>query len=440
MTLKPRLAVSLAVALSLVAPGAGQAATRVAGSLTDGALPARAKGVALVHAVSPGSTKVLAGARVRRDGSYSLTVPPGIVAVIAEVVRRDRKVVSAITPSVRARSGRRTTMRVSLKRRRPVKPHRRARISAVADTASGAPPVAVKWFSGSGPWANLGPGLAEMVTTDLVDKGGKRCGMTVVEWNHRDLLQQEIDLQQKYKSLFDPSTLISKRWVEPKVFVQGKVTTTDDRISWDIQVVDAKTGAVLGGETKSVPADTVFDAEQQLADRLIDQLCPRRYEVTLDLRTTSTWPAVNSVGTVHSVVTAASDTTQAALGRWTGTGSLTYQDVSYTSGNPECTYVPEGSTTAPWTVQISGGGDGALTVKWVPNGDVRATAVVTCTVDGYTTSAGGQPGPTLQDPAPTSFTLPAGGGSQAIGGGIAIAGGGWSHSGTLTVKRIDASR
>lgn len=424
------LAAVAAAALLAVLPSPSPAATTISGRVSGGTLPSAATGVALVHAVAPATSRILDAGRVRRNATYTLTVAPGVVAVLTDVVRADRRVQSAITPFVRARRGRRTTLRVSLKRRRPVRPK-----ASAASLTTGVPVVGVKWFTGSGPWANLGPGLADIITTDVVDLGDRKCGLPVVEVNRRDALQQEIDLQQKYKDLFDPSTIVRKNWLSPTLLVQGKVTTTTDTIAWDIQVVDAKTGAVVGGDRASVPADRFFDATTAISERLVDQLCPRRYEVTLDVTTTSDWPANSAQGTLHSAVTTAS-TTQAP-GTSSGIGTLVYENVTYASHNPECTYVPEASNAAPWKVTVTGAQDGAITVTWAPEGDVYATGTVTCTAEnGYQTSAGQQPGPRFQDPTPPTFTLPATGGSQAIGGGLSVGGGGWTHAGTITVTRL----
>ncbi len=427
----------LAVMASL--PMGAAAATSVSGKLADGTLPPTSKGAAVVRAVSPGTTVISAGGRVRSGGRYSLTVDPGVLMVIADVVRTDRKARTAVTPVFRARKGKRKTVRVSLKRTRPVRPARKAAAAAgpIATRAADGPAVAVKWFSGSGPEAVLGRGLADMLATDFVSRGEEKCGLRVVEWNHRDLIQQELDLQEKYEEYFDPSTVVKKNWVEPTVFVQGSVTTTDAWISWNIQMVDAKTGKTIGGDSSRVPADgdAFFDAESTLTDRLLDQLCPRRYEVTVDLTTQSRWPAVSSSGTVHAVLTATGNGTPATS--WTGAGTMTYQGVSFTSGVPECTWAPENTPTVPWKVTLMPGDSGMLSVAWSLDGDLYATSIGTCTVDGHTATAPGQPGPRLQDPIPLTFTVPIAGGSQAISGGVDVGGSGWFHTGTLTVRRLD---
>lgn len=430
----------LALAVALAATPA-QAATAISGRLADGALPSKPTGRSVVRAVSPRTTLIASAERAGFDGRYRLTVDPGVFTVLANVVRRDRAERRAIAATVRVRKGRTVKVRVSLKRKRPVRPARRA--SAHATTALRAagdgngPIIAVKWFTGTGPWAVLGHGMADMLLTDLVEAGDRQCGARFVEWNHRDLLQAELDLQEKYKEYFDPSTVVRQRWLSPEIFVQGSVTTTNDTVAWSVQLVDAKTGKVLGGDTASVAGEQFFEAEQQVARRLLDQLCPRRYEATLDLATDSRWPALSASGTMRSVVTATGSGTPAAT--WTGTGSLQYTGVTWASGVEGCTYATEGSPISPWRIDIASQPNGTISVTWQPQGDTYVTGIATCTVGGVTTSVGNQPGPRLQDPTPLTFTLPATGGAQAIAGGLDVGGSGWFHRGSLTLRRLEGS-
>ena len=87
------------------------------------------------------------------------------------------------------------------------------------------------------------------------------------------------------------------------------------------------------------------------------------------------------------------------------------------------------------------GADGFLQVKWSA-GDGSADALVTtatvqCPGDpDRPPPVPGQPGPRLLAPTPTEFGLVNAGGQRFIGGGFEEGGDGWTHDGTITVKRV----
>mgnify|MGYP003548043866 CR=1 FL=1 len=104
------------------------------------------------------------------------------------------------------------------------------------------------------------------------------------------------------------------------------------------------------------------------------------------------------------------------------------------------------SNGATFDATVTVGADGFLQVTWSA-GDGSAdslvtTATVQCPADPPNPPpppVPGQPGPRLMLPAPTEFGLPSAGGARAIGGGFQSGSDGWTHSGTITVKRAVTS-
>lgn len=266
-----------AAGIAVCWPTPAAARTEVAGRVVDGPLPGATQGAIVVRAVEPSSSRIIAAARARRDGTYRLDVRPGVLMLVADVVRAKRVRVTAITVATRVRAGRRRSLRISLRRRKPVLPRRGRAAIAMAGAADVASPViAVKEFVGSGPYPQLGPGLSSMLETDLVDQAGERCGARVIAWRDRGLLQREFDLQRRYRRFFDPATLVHKRWLRPTVFVQGRVSTdAGGAMAWDLQLVQAGSGEVIGGHSGSTPASGVFSASKTIATRLLNQICVR---------------------------------------------------------------------------------------------------------------------------------------------------------------------
>jgi len=139
------------------------------------------------------------------------------------------------------------------------------------------PAVAVRYFSGSGPYAEMGKGLADMVVTDLVtltdrDRGPyKDCNMAVVEWEKRAEIQKEIDLSQSPHA--DPSTRLEKNWVDPQYFVEGSVRSTENSMSWSLQLRDARSGRIVAKDDGTVSDNDMIAASEGIARRVVEKLC-----------------------------------------------------------------------------------------------------------------------------------------------------------------------
>jgi len=428
------------LAVGLCAPAGASAATSVAGRVVGGSLPAAARGATVAVAVDPATSRVLAAVRVKLDGRYRLLVPAGVVMVLATVVRRAGRPVTAVTEPVRVAKGRRVSLGVSLKHRKPTLPKRRRKARRATATAtaegSGGPVIAVKGFDGSGPFAQMGRGLSSMLQTDLAGRVDG-CDGQEVEWEHRDLLQQEIDLQHQHPELFDPSTLVSQHWLAPTVFVQGKVgTDAGGGMSWDIALVDAQTGATIGGDHGSTPAGGAFTASESIADRLLDQLCPKQYQVKLQVSTTYASGPFSGNSLVTADVTATGPSGQSRPTTFTGKAGVTWNTLSYASSEPACTLTPVGQGGS-FEATVQRLGEDQVNVTWT--GSAVSDAHVHCeTPDGAADSTGPVISP-FRNTEPTTFTLPAGGGTQSISGSYSLNARHDENTGTITVTPKTAS-
>ena len=364
------IVVALVFVVVLCDSGGAVSSTPVSGRVVDGSLPAAGRGATVVGAVDLATSRVLAAVRAKPNGSYQLRVPAGVVMVLATVVRRAGAPVTAVTAAVRVRKGHRTSLSVSLKHRKPTTPKHKKRTGkakhatdAFAAAAASGPVIAVKGFDGSGPFSQLGRGLSSMLETDLASQVA-RCGGQEVEWEHRDLLQKEIDLQHQHPGLFDPSTIVSKHWLSPTVFVQGKVSTNaSGGMSWDITLVDAHTGEKIGGDTGSAQASGDFTASESIADRLLDQLCPKQYEVKLQINSTYASGPFYGDAMVTADLTATGAAGQSQPTTFTGKANVTWNSLRYGSNQPECTLTPAGQTGS-LEVTIEHLGDSQIKVTW----------------------------------------------------------------------------
>jgi hypothetical protein len=255
-----------------------------------------------------------------------------------------------------------------------------------------------------------------------------------VEWEDRALLQAEIDLQNT--AFVDPATRVQKRWIDPDVFVEGTVTTgAGGSGAWSIRMRDAKTGAIVGGDDGSFPAGgDWFEAERQIADKLLDQICGGSYDVTLSLRTDAVFATHIASGTVNVTLTATGTRSKPKMPptTFTASGPISYENLSFVSKMPECSYTAFTGTPGTWTVTLEITTAGRLKVSWQTGaGGPLATATVVCDKS----SVPGQPGADLILPTPVTFELPVDGGQQAIGGGLTSGTDGWTHTGTMILKR-----
>jgi hypothetical protein len=126
----------------------------------------------------------------------------------------------------------------------------------------------------------------------------------------------------------------------------------------------------------------------------------------------------------------------AGTGKWKATAPSAWQSMVFTS-KTDCAYVSPVSG-GTFTADLELTDAGTLRVTWTTDaGGGMATASVDCPPDGGydPPPIPGQAGPALVGAGPTSFELPAEGGSQPITGGVQDGGDGFFNDGVLTVTR-----
>ena len=127
-----------------------------------------------------------------------------------------------------------------------------------------------------------------------------------------------------------------------------------------------------------------------------------------------------------------------SAGRWTGTATVEYTDVSFTPST-ECVYHSIVNNPGTFQIDIERLASGNIKVTW--SADPSATASIDCPPDDSEPPydpppVAGMPGPSLLGVSPTTFELPETGGTQPIGGGIdAGDGDGFFDSGSLVISR-----
>ena len=170
--------------------------------------------------------------------------------------------------------------------------------------------------------------------------------------------------------------------------------------------------------------------------RAAEKNCGGPYEVTLSVKTDAHLATHTASGTLNATLTA----TKSAPGVFTGSVPLQYANLVFAS-TIGCDFLDFVTGGATFDATVTVGEDGFLQVKWRA-GDGSADALVTtatmqCPGDpDPPPPTPGMPGPRLIAPGPTEFGLVNAGGQRAIGGGFQDGSDGWTHDGTITVKRV----
>jgi hypothetical protein len=216
--------------------------------------------------------------------------------------------------------------------------------------------------------------------------------------------------------------------------VSGATVTTNARTSGY-----GKGQAAADAEVRALMEKALNEEAGRLLKKVreAEKNCGGPYEVTLSLKTDSTFATHTASGTLNAKLTA----TKSTPGEFKGSVPVAYENVTYAS-TLGCTYHTIVGTGATFEATITVDPDGSLKVKWSA-GDGSAGLSTSATIqcppsppDPPPPPIPGQPGPRLMMPAPTEFALPLTGGERAIGGGFQGGSDGWTHSGTITVKRV----
>jgi hypothetical protein len=259
----------------------------VFGKLSTGAakLPRSAKtGQAQVLAMNIDTRAFGDAAQVGRSGRYKLELPPGKWALLSSVVTLGTPFASFLSAGIVTSAGQRRTLPLTLKKFK--KPRKKVKRKASATNinprdgrAYKGEAYAVRNFTvvgGGSELAPLGKGMMEMLVTDLIQK--PRCDFTLVEFERRDWIAEELKLQQS--EYVDPASRVEPgHLIDPEIFIRGRVEDrpgTPHRLALIAWLEDAKTGARLSGDISSVTLNTdFFGSEERLADLLQRLMCSR---------------------------------------------------------------------------------------------------------------------------------------------------------------------
>lgn len=281
MRLRVRLLVvlpAIAFAAGVGAPLPAQAAKPaiVKGTLGGAKLPKASAGVAGVRAVAIDTMAVRDADRVNRKAAYDLRVPAGKYALVTSIVQRGAAAKTVLSGVIRTRAGRTRKLKLSAKKAKRRKRAHRANVNPRDGRAYDGIAVAVKYFTGgTGDLAPLNRGISDMIVTDIFNGAGG-CRYTVVEWERRADLQQEIALQQT--ALVDPSTRVEPgHLIDPELFVTGTIsvrgTGPGAALTINAELQDARTGAVRGRASVTDVGANFFDAELRLARDISNEIC-----------------------------------------------------------------------------------------------------------------------------------------------------------------------
>lgn len=216
--------------------------------------------------------------------------------------------------------------------------------------------------------------------------------------------------------------------------------------------IDPATGAVSGATVTTKARTSGFDKGQAAADaelraeiekalneevgRLLEKVRKAEkscggFEVALSVKTDANFATHSASGSVFAVIVAG----KTASNEFKGSAATPYENVSYIS-KTDCSYISPVNNPITLEATVTVNPDGTLTVKWATSGALTSTASVLCPGGPPPPPPiPGQPGPQLIQPTPMEFVLPATGGTQAVSGGFQAGGDGWTHTGTIRVKR-----
>ena len=277
-------AIVFAIAL-IVAWSPAASASTISGHVGGGTIPSAGKGFASVRAVNAGTLVIAAAGKVK-SGRYSLKVPAGGYLLYAATTPfRGKAGVDLAVGRVSVRSGKRRTLRLSLKKRRR-SPAKRPKIKlpkipGVTMAQAGFVPVKypavwIQHFQVSGPedYKVLGKGFADMLITDVGATLKEACGGILVEREHlADILAEQLLSR---SPLVDPTTRIQSG----KIIAHNREVTGTLTVAGASATLTAKVTNVVTGKTRSVTrtaaADRPFELEQSIVQEVVRLICGGR--------------------------------------------------------------------------------------------------------------------------------------------------------------------
>ncbi len=436
----PRAVLVLCLVGALLAlPAAGHAATRKAGSFSGTLgvkVPRGAR--AEIRAISRADGTVTAVRSLPRSGAFKLGLPAGSYLVLGTVVPRPGGgAVTQVRTAVSLRPGqRRAKVNIKKTRKRRKAKKRRARsafVQELGQVTSTRVAVEIPDLGGS-PSGELGVvrrGINDYMTNDVVSLGGDKCDLAVIEVDRRADLIKELEFQQS--PYVDPSTRVTRNLIIGDVEVVGTVNDAPGgRAAIELRVRDRRTGKQLAQIEKTFPLDNFFPSLDALGRDLVDELCKLHpaYDVTLDVKGEGNFATHSTAGNLRAKLRPHWSAPRRPV--WRDSGPLQWQDVTFTS-KTDCSYVSPVIPGTTWSVTILDAGEHQIQVTWTLQGPDSTTASVDCPGDPDPPPIPGQPGPSLINVMPQSFTLPDAGGTQNLSGIVADGGDGFFNTGTLTV-------
>ena len=439
MLLRAISIVCLTSALVALPAAGSQAATPKAGSFA-GTLGVKVpKGArAELRAISRVDGTVAAARSLPRSGAFKLGLPGGSNLILGPAVPRPGGgPIPQARPAVSLKPGqRRAKVNIRKTKKRRKGKARRAHSAYVQELGQVTPTrVAVEMPDlGGNPTGDLGAvrrGINDYITTDLVSLGGEKCDLTVIEVDRRADAIKELEFQQS--PYVDPSTRVTRNFAISDVEVVGTVNDAPgENAAIDLRVRDRRTGKELARLEKTIPLDKFFESLDTLGSDLVDELCKLHpaYDVTLDVKGDGNFATHSSSGAIKAKLRPHWSAPKRPV--WRDSGPLAWQDVTFTS-KTECAYVSPVIPGTTWSVTILDAGNDQIQVTWTLQGPDATTVSVDCPGDPDPPPIPGQPGPSLINVTPQSFTLPDAGGTQNLSGVVALGGDGFFNTGTLTV-------
>ena len=439
MLLRAISIVCLTSALVALPAAGSQAATPKAGSFA-GTLGVKVpKGArAELRAISRVDGTVAAARSLPRSGAFKLGLPGGSYLILGTVVPRPGGgPITQVRTAVSLKPGqRRAKVNIRKTKKRRKGKARRAHSAYVQELGQVTPTrVAVEMPDlGGNPTGDLGAvrrGINDYITTDLVSLGGEKCDLTVIEVDRRADAIKELEFQQS--PYVDPSTRVTRNFAISDVEVVGTVNDAPgENAAIDLRVRDRRTGKELARLEKTIPLDKFFESLDTLGSDLVDELCKLHpaYDVTLDVKGDGNFATHSSSGAIKAKLRPHWSAPKRPV--WRDSGPLAWQDVTFTS-KTECAYVSPVIPGTTWSVTILDAGNDQIQVTWTLQGPDATTVSVDCPGDPDPPPIPGQPGPSLINVTPQSFTLPDAGGTQNLSGVVALGGDGFFNTGTLTV-------
>jgi len=394
---------------------------------------------ASVRAIDVALSVVVASKDVGRSGAFRLSLPPGAYVVRGVVLpRRGRPVTKSTAVSLKPGQRRTGTKLTAKKKKKKKKRGKAAYVTERGNVNLGSVGVGIYPFAFSGPTPNgdlamWSRGVADLLITDVLDAAAKRCAGHVAIREVAKLAEALREFELGKSKYADKSTFPERDLIILDAAVRGTVIEgADGSARLALTITNDRTGAKLGAIEAPLDLSDVYAGEEKVAGELTDKLCAlsETYEVTLDVNGAGRFATHDASGTMHSVLLA-----RRSGEEWTASGPLQWQNVGFTSKS-ECAYIDMVVPGITWSVKIADTGDG-LTVTWSRGGNDSTTASVDCPGDPYDPPPiPGQPGPSLINTGPETFTLAYTGGATPISGIVEDGGDGFFNDGTINVKPI----